>query len=216
VIYTIGHSAHSAADLLAVLKKHDIGTVIDVRTHPMSKWEQFNLDSLIAHTGWLAVNGIDYQWRSSLAGWQARHANDSTLVARMNELGVDLRTYGVSYHPSRTLRTRAHGHDHGWVRRHESDFSWYTVMPEFQTAALGLMAEVTRGVTRTPALLCSEYNWADCHRAQIADFIAYHHGGVSHLVGNEVIPHDWHLLSRMNKYNKNVVAAWGGKTHATA
>lgn len=216
MIFTIGHSDHSPDRFLGMLDKHRIGTVIDIRTHTASKWAHFNPSAMIDPDGWLAENGIGYQWQPLLAGWQKKHAIDTTLVGRMQEVGVDLRTYNSRVYPRRVLRTRVGGAGHGWERRHEFDFSWYTVMPEFQVAALDLMSKVTRGLVRPPVLMCSEYDWTACHRAQVSDFMAYHHGGVNHLVGDEVVPHDWYLLNRMNRYDKDVVAAWGGKAHVAS
>lgn len=210
-IFTIGHSAQTQDQFLATLRKHNIGTVIDIRTHPLSKWQWFNLEELADHEGWLATAGIEYAWRSPLAGWQNRHTKDPQLGGRMAAVGVDLSTYGVDYYPRQALNVRTVGKAGGWDRRHEVDFAWYTVTPEFQTAILKLMEQVTRGQIKKPVLMCSEYDWAKCHRAQVADFITYHHGGVTHLMGEEAVPHDWHQLARMNKYDHDIVAAWGGR-----
>jgi len=42
VIYTIGHGRHAFRDFLALLEKHDIRFVCDVRTAARSRWPQFN------------------------------------------------------------------------------------------------------------------------------------------------------------------------------
>ena len=47
VIYTIGHSDHSTRDLIALLKRHRIACVIDVRSQPYSRWvPQANRETL--------------------------------------------------------------------------------------------------------------------------------------------------------------------------
>ena len=57
-IYTIGHGRHAFADFLALLQKHDIKFVCDVRSVARSRWPQFNgfvLQEL------LNENGIGYE-----------------------------------------------------------------------------------------------------------------------------------------------------------
>lgn len=217
LIYTIGHSAASKKSFLADLSKYGIKTVIDIRTHPLSKWAHFNLEELMDTEGWLAKSGIQYQWRSSLAGWQTRHAKDQVLSKRMAQLGVDLSTYDVGYYPRAELNMKVPTADPGtgWVRRHEVDFSWYTVLPEFQTGVFKLLEQVARGEIHQPVLMCSEYDHTKCHRSQVADFITYHHSGVTHLVGDEQHPHDWNQLRRMNRYDPAVVSSWGRVSNAT-
>jgi len=45
-IYSIGHSNRSIEDFLALLKQNNIDTLIDVRSSPVSKWEQFRKENL--------------------------------------------------------------------------------------------------------------------------------------------------------------------------
>ena len=42
VIYTVGHGRHTFADFLALLWRHDIALVCDVRSVARSRWPQFN------------------------------------------------------------------------------------------------------------------------------------------------------------------------------
>jgi len=37
-LYTIGHSNHPAEVFLALLRRHGIGRVLDVRSRPYSRW----------------------------------------------------------------------------------------------------------------------------------------------------------------------------------
>jgi len=65
-ILTIGHSTHTLEEFVAMLKAHDVGQLIDVRTMPKSRRvPQFNSDSL-AET--LPARGIDYVHMKSLGG----------------------------------------------------------------------------------------------------------------------------------------------------
>ena len=46
-IYTIGHSDHSLEQLVALLGRHGVRVVVDVRSQPYSRWTpQFNYDTL--------------------------------------------------------------------------------------------------------------------------------------------------------------------------
>lgn len=58
MIYTIGHSNHSAEHFIALLRQHDIGALADVRSMPFSRFNpQFNRERLAAA---LRDAGIQY------------------------------------------------------------------------------------------------------------------------------------------------------------
>ena len=57
-VYTIGHSNHSLGEFLALLRKHRVDEVVDVRSSPSSRYTpQFNYDAL---NGALEEAGIGY------------------------------------------------------------------------------------------------------------------------------------------------------------
>jgi uncharacterized protein (DUF488 family) len=65
-IFTIGHSSHSIADFIRLLKKHSIEVLCDVRTNPLSKFApQFNRESL---SGVLYRNRIRYVFLGGVLG----------------------------------------------------------------------------------------------------------------------------------------------------
>lgn len=65
-IYTIGHSTHPASEFLALLIRHGIGQLADVRTVPKSRRHpQFNIQSL---DPFLAEHGIAYRHFPALGG----------------------------------------------------------------------------------------------------------------------------------------------------
>jgi len=65
-IYTIGHSNHTIAGLAALLRKHDIACVVDVRSVPYSRyWTQFQKKHLRAG---LAEQRIAYCWMGDRLG----------------------------------------------------------------------------------------------------------------------------------------------------
>jgi uncharacterized protein (DUF488 family) len=78
VIYTIGHSTHSADAFLALLRTHSVTQLADVRTMPMSRRHpHFNRDSL---EKFLAASGIQYRHFGGLGGLR-KPKRDSTNTA---------------------------------------------------------------------------------------------------------------------------------------
>ncbi len=66
VIYTVGHSNRRIEDLLAILKARNIGTLVDIRTIPKSRFNpQFNTGEIGKS---LKAEGIDYLHMPSLGG----------------------------------------------------------------------------------------------------------------------------------------------------
>jgi uncharacterized protein (DUF488 family) len=71
-IYTIGHSNHPAERFTALLQRHGIGLLADVRSAPASRFApQFNRAALDAR---LATAGIAYRWLGRALGGKPRAA----------------------------------------------------------------------------------------------------------------------------------------------
>jgi uncharacterized protein (DUF488 family) len=65
-VYTIGHGARSAGELIAILRDAGIETLVDVRAYPVSRRNpQFSRMSLKRS---LAEAGIAYDWQGSALG----------------------------------------------------------------------------------------------------------------------------------------------------
>ena len=65
-LFSIGHSNHPLSQFLALLQKHAIRSLADIRRFPSSrKHPQFNRDALQAA---LAENQVEYQWIEDLGG----------------------------------------------------------------------------------------------------------------------------------------------------
>lgn len=58
VIYTIGHSRHPAEHFAGLLSKHEITRLVDVRSHPASKWAPQFAKPALAQS--LARHAIEY------------------------------------------------------------------------------------------------------------------------------------------------------------
>ena len=67
-LWTIGHSTHALDDFVALLRRHGIALLVDVRTVPRSRrhpW--FATDALVAT---LPERGIAYEHAAGLGGWR--------------------------------------------------------------------------------------------------------------------------------------------------
>ena len=67
-MWTVGHSTHSLATFLALMRRHEIGTLADIRTVPRSRRHpQFDTASLARA---LPIEGIAYRHLPRLGGWR--------------------------------------------------------------------------------------------------------------------------------------------------
>ncbi|MGA9510194.1 MAG: DUF488 domain-containing protein [Candidatus Sulfotelmatobacter sp.] len=81
-LYTIGHSTRPLDDLLAALQAHQIRTLVDIRTFPMSRrLPQFNRESLEKS---LQSIDIRYIWMPALGGYRKKIRDDSPHLALRN------------------------------------------------------------------------------------------------------------------------------------
>ncbi|WP_374632698.1 DUF488 family protein [Ferrovibrio sp.] len=66
VIHSIGHSSHSEAEFLALLRRHGITLLADVRSIPASRYvPRFAGRNL---RQWLPQNGVSYRWLGDRLG----------------------------------------------------------------------------------------------------------------------------------------------------
>jgi uncharacterized protein (DUF488 family) len=66
LIYTIGHSDHTTAAFVDLLRRHEITLVVDVRSQPYSRWApQFNRETLARD---LQDAGIAYRFMGDALG----------------------------------------------------------------------------------------------------------------------------------------------------
>ena len=73
MIFTIGHSTRSVAELVGLLRQASVDLLVDVRSVPRSRTNpQFNADALPTP---LAAAGIDYRHLPALGGLRGRRKN---------------------------------------------------------------------------------------------------------------------------------------------
>ena len=82
-LYTIGHSTRSLEELIGALRAHEIQTLVDIRSFPVSRRRpHFNRESLEQS---LPAAGIRYVWLKALGGYRKKLREDSPHVALRNQ-----------------------------------------------------------------------------------------------------------------------------------
>jgi uncharacterized protein (DUF488 family) len=81
-LYTIGHSTRILDDLIAVLRAHQIATLVDIRAFPASRrLPHFNREALEQS---LPAAGIRYAWMKALGGYRKKILDESPNIALRN------------------------------------------------------------------------------------------------------------------------------------
>jgi uncharacterized protein (DUF488 family) len=82
-LYTIGHSTRSLAELIEVLRAHNILNLVDIRAFPASRrLPHFNRESLELE---LPKSGIAYLWEPRMGGRRKRITKESRNTAIRSE-----------------------------------------------------------------------------------------------------------------------------------
>ena len=90
IVYTIGHGRHAWKDFLALLQKHEIAFVCDVRSAARSRWVQFNGAVLSAN---LLENNIGYEHLPETGGKKIAAPEDLNAgVERIMEIAAEVKT----------------------------------------------------------------------------------------------------------------------------
>jgi uncharacterized protein (DUF488 family) len=82
-VLTIGHSNHPLDRFLALLARHGVEALVDIRRFPGSrKHPHFNRDNLAAA---LPRSGVEYRWLEALGGRRHKRRDDSPNLGLENE-----------------------------------------------------------------------------------------------------------------------------------
>lgn len=203
MIYSVGHSTHEAEAFFGLLEGLT-GTLVDIRSHPTSRWPQFQQGNLRQECEQQAV---EYVWEPRLGGWTEAHERYANEMASH---GVDLSGYAKGAFPKQIISQKTQAKQ-GWTNRGLYDYSWFTTLPEFAQAVADLEAH------DSCAIMCAEALWWRCHRSLVADYIVAHGGDVAHI--KSVRPkrpttprytmHSEHLGDRLHRYHGGIAWAQG-------
>lgn len=222
MLFTIGHSTLSQPDFLAMLGDR-VTTVIDVRSHPTSKWAQFDRLNLRM---WLPEAKVDYEWWPELGGWNSRHER---LAKHFEPHGVDLHAYAKGKFPKQRIGKKFPDAVESsqlhlpyvrpkWTNVGLYDYSWFMYLEEFLEGADRL---IERSKTEDLGFMCCECLWWKCHRSMIADYLAFrgvesHHvmahwrqkNKVRFIDGYKLTPHSKVLGTRLERYEPEIIERW--------
>jgi hypothetical protein len=95
VIFSVGHSTHPPAEFLPLIR--GIDTLIDIRSHPTSKWEWWRHDQM----NWVSAAGVELIWQPWLGGWTQTHYAQYAEV--MATVGVDVGAYSRGAFPKQRI-----------------------------------------------------------------------------------------------------------------
>lgn len=205
MIYTIGHSTHDRETFLKILR---VDTLIDVRSHPTSRHEQWRWENM---KDWLPDAEIDLRWWPGLGGWTAKHYEQWN--EPMLERGVDLSYYTKGKFPKQRIGQPIEGRR--WTNRGLYDYSWFTAIPEF-VDSLSALIEKFGGPGRDAAIMCCEALWWKCHRSMVADALWASGVEARHIKPRVVVrpttawwdSHERFVEDRLERYEPEIRAAW--------
>lgn len=206
-IYTAGHSILSEEKFLDMVK--DMDTVVDVRSHPTSRYEQFQKDKM---EKWVTAAGKQYVWAPGLGGWTGEHKQ---YAKEMEKEGVDISPYlgSKGKFPKQHIAKKLKPTDDKpiWTSRGFADYEWFMTTPEFKKAAQEL---VDMGKKKDVVIICAEALYYKCHRSLISDYLLYKYGVNSHhlISGGKPVSHDHVLGNRLDRYQPKVIKSWGPAT----
>jgi uncharacterized protein (DUF488 family) len=82
-VLTVGHSNHSLERFLALLARHGVEALVDIRRFPGSrKHPHFHQDSLAAA---VPKSGVDYHWLGALGGRRRKQRDESPNLGLENQ-----------------------------------------------------------------------------------------------------------------------------------
>lgn len=212
MIYTIGHSTHSKEDFLA-LTGDLFTTLIDTRSHPGSKWRQWQKEQA---ERWLPQEGIGYEWWPEIGGWRGCHARWQDEMA---EHGVDISSYmGRGFPKQRIAASEAKRQQPAWTNTGLRDYSYFTSTGDFLIGCDELLA---RGAHEDVAIMCCECQWWRCHRSMISDYLFHLGCDTTHIMphvrqknkvkfvdGAKLVRHSSIIGDRLERYEPPVRRAW--------
>lgn len=195
MIYSIGHSTLTTEQFTKLIKPIQI--IIDVRSHPTSKWPQYNLNNLIE---WIPTTGHQYQWWPELGGWSEHHQHlDYT------NKGVNITAYTTGKFPKQHIAAKLPPtNTPTWTNQGLYDYSWFMSTTEFLQAIDKL---IQLGNHTNIGIMCAEILWFKCHRSMIADYLWYRQTNTTHLQPKPT-NHSKIISNRLQRYHPEILTIW--------
>ena len=205
MIFTVGHSTLTADEFVRLCYPLDL--VLDVRSHPTSRWEQFRKENMEV---WLPeLGGVEYQWLPELGGWTARDMPDAEFFAGQ---GVDVAAYSRGQFPKQRIAPdRPAGEGPAWTNQGLYDYAWYTTRPAFWA---GIGALIGLGEAQNVGIMCAEVLWWKCHRSMVADALWWKGVDCVHLQPRPRHHSLCGVEQRIARYPPAVLESWGERAPA--
>lgn len=211
-IWTAGHSNISQSDFVNLITGVDV--LVDIRSHPGSKWPQFQHENLGAY---LPSSGIRYEWWPDLGGWTSKHLD---VADEFTKFGVNVRAYSGQKFPKGQIAqdiTRDSTKPY-WNNRGLYEYSFFMMLPEFMQGCKELLR---RSQSETLCIMCCEALPWKCHRSMVADYLLWKGEDCLHamprwrqknkvrfVAGAKLTPHSKMLGNRLERYDPAIREAW--------
>jgi len=196
-LYTFGHSTLGIDQAADLLNEAGIVCLVDARSHPVSRWEQWRRPNL---ERWTRDYGIEYLFVPELGGWSARHVTWAETYLSY----LDITPYmGPDFPKGHVARRFPKEDQPTWTVGGFWDYQWFMTLPEFERGIRLLL-----GLNQRAAFMCSEIlPWA-CHRSMIADYLLHFHGVSAWHLQPRRLPHSaW--PSRIPRYDPRALGMMG-------
>lgn len=217
MIYTVGHSTLEEDKFIDMISGH-LDTIIDIRSHPTSRWEQFRKENL---ENWLPKQDINYELDLRLGGWREKHIE---LTDKFKKFGVNIPGYSKGKFPKQIIskeikenKTKPLSDDWlsmpdkeaakktpSWYNQGLWDYQWFMTLPEFIEGANDL---IKRSKKENIGIMCCECLWWKCHRSMVSDFLTYKGVESIHLQP-KCTKHSSVISNRLERYHPLVKEIW--------
>jgi uncharacterized protein (DUF488 family) len=184
-IYTIGHSTRSLDELVAALQAHHIGTLVDIRTFPMSRrLPHFNRESLELD---LPKHGIAYVWMKELGGRRKKMRDDSPNTGLRNDSFRNYADYMLTPEFAngieRLLRLAEETADPSAAAAKHGPPTLGLPREKGEQSVPGMANEAATLVQAesNTAIMCAERMYFQCHRMLVSDYLTAHGHTVLHI-----------------------------------
>ena len=179
-LYTIGHSTRTLDELIAALKGHGVGTLVDIRAFPRSRrMPHFNRESLELE---LPKRGIRYVWMKELGGHRKKILDESPNTGLRNDSFRNYADYMLTEEFERAIEKLVHiAHETATPtlspKTSEEDGVPVIVPPDGMTRS----EETREPFGPNTAYMCAERVYFQCHRMLVSDYLTAHGHAVLHI-----------------------------------